>query len=98
MEGRLPLARSEVRAPSIVEGPCLAADPPVLAGRGLILLVPSARFERALTAPEADALSPELRGRGLEKTWEKTPGDANFGAGGMLAESSAAPARLAGGL
>ena len=59
-------------------------------------LVPSARFERAHTAPEADALSPELRGRGLEKTWEKTPGHANFGAGGMLADSSAAPTRLAG--
>ena len=66
--------------------------------RAPFVLVPSARFERALTAPEADALSPELRGRGLEKSWEKTPGDANFGAGGMLAESSAALARVAGGL
>ncbi len=35
-------------------------------------LVPSAGFEPAHTAPEADALSPELRGRELKTTWEKT--------------------------
>src|SRR5262249_49485759 len=52
-------------------------DEPVIrssSAAALRSLVPSARFERAHTAPEADALSPELRGRGLEKTWEKTPG------------------------
>jgi hypothetical protein len=31
--------------------------------------VPSARLELAHTAPEADALSAELRGRGLQNTW-----------------------------
>src|SRR5207237_1292741 len=33
---------------------------------------PSAGFEPAHTAPEADALSPELRGRDLENTRQKT--------------------------
>src|SRR5438132_2672825 len=35
-------------------------------------VAPSAGFEPAHTAPEADALSPELRGRGLKTTWQKT--------------------------
>src|SRR5215475_9190096 len=35
-------------------------------------LAPSAGFEPAHTAPEADALSPELRGRELQNSWQKT--------------------------
>ena len=37
-----------------------------------VTVAPSAGFEPAHTAPEADALSPELRGRGLQNTWQKT--------------------------
>ena len=41
-------------------------------GSNKLRLAPSAGLEPAHTAPEADALSAELRGRGLKNTWEKT--------------------------
>src|SRR5436190_269479 len=57
-------ATPEPRSPASRVAP--PADPDIFAGQRPGPAAPSAGFEPAHTAPEADALSPELRGRGPE--------------------------------